>query len=117
MNEKFGNRYPILNTYVNALSMGETLECVEKIIKERKPTQHVVINASKVNLMEKDSKLREIVKSNILIVKNDRKKPEENRKYDNVDISILEAFLCEVDSYLLLLGLDEEIFEEEEYGE
>lgn len=61
MNEKFGNRYPILNTYVNALSMGETLECVEKIIKERKPTQHVVINASKVNLMEKDSKLREIV--------------------------------------------------------
>ena len=63
------------------------------------------------------SKLREIVKSNILIVKNDRKKPEENRKYDNVDISILEAFLCEVDSYLLLLGLDEEIFEEEEYGE
>ena len=38
-------------------------------------------------------------------------------KYDNVDVSILEAFLCEVDSYLLLLGLDEEIFEEEEYGE
>ena len=63
------------------------------------------------------SKLREIVNSNILIVKNDRKKSEENRKYDNVDISILEAFLCEVDSYLLLLGLDEEIFEEEEYEE
>jgi len=55
------NRYQILNTYVNALSMDETIEYVEKIIEERKPTQHVVINASKVNLMEKDEQLRTIV--------------------------------------------------------
>lgn len=54
-------RYPILNTYVNAISMEETIEAVEAIIKEGKPTQHVVINASKVNLMEKDEKLRKIV--------------------------------------------------------
>ena len=58
MNNK---RFPILNTYVNAISMNETINEVEKIIHEGKPTQHVVINASKVNLMEKDVRLRKIV--------------------------------------------------------
>ena len=55
------NRYPILNTYVNAISMEETITEVERIIADGKPTQHVVINASKVNLMKEDSALREIV--------------------------------------------------------
>ena len=55
------NRYKIMNTYVNAISMDETIKEVEKIIEQKKPTQHVVINASKVNLMEKDEKLRKIV--------------------------------------------------------
>lgn len=41
--------------------MEETVEKVEKIIAERKPTQHVVINASKINLMQKDKKLTQIV--------------------------------------------------------
>lgn len=57
----FPNRYAILNTHVNALSMDETVECVEEIIAQGMPTQHVVINASKVNLMEADPTLREIV--------------------------------------------------------
>ena len=61
------NRYPILNTYVNAISMDETIAEVEKIIKAGKPTQHVVINASKVNLMNDDPKLQEIVNSCPLI--------------------------------------------------
>ena len=61
------NRYPILNTYVNAISMDETIEEVEKIIKAGKPTQHVVINALKVNLMREDPKLREIVNACPLI--------------------------------------------------
>lgn len=56
-----GNRYPILNTYVNAISLDETVDEIEKIIAERVPTQHVVINASKVNLMEADSELASIV--------------------------------------------------------
>lgn len=67
MSIEFSNRYRILNTYVNALPMEETLNLIEKIIKERTPTQHVVINASKVNLMEKDAKLREIVNACPLI--------------------------------------------------
>ena len=54
-------RYRILNTYVNALSMSETIEVVEKIIKAGKPTQHVVINALKVNFMKEDPELRKIV--------------------------------------------------------
>ena len=57
----FPNRYPILNTYVNALSMEETIACVEQIIASKKPTQHVVINASKINLMNEDSELKDIV--------------------------------------------------------
>lgn len=61
------NRYKIMNTYVNALSLNETVDEVEKIIKARKPTQHVVINASKINLMENDSELADIVNACPLI--------------------------------------------------
>lgn len=60
-------RYQLLNTYVNALSMDETIAEVEKIIQAGVPTQHVVINASKVNLMNENPKLREIVNSCPLI--------------------------------------------------
>lgn len=61
------NRFKIMNTYVNAISMQETIEEIEKIILSRKTTQHVVINASKVNLMENDLELRRIVNSCPLI--------------------------------------------------
>ena len=66
MQEK-NKRYKILNTYVNAVSMEETIQMVEKIIEKGVPTQHVVVNASKVNLMEKDAELRKIVNSCPLI--------------------------------------------------
>ena len=56
-----------MNTYVNAINMQQTIDYVEQIIKERKPIQHVVINASKINLMESDPKLAEIVNSSPLI--------------------------------------------------
>lgn len=61
------NRYKILNSYVNAISMEETISEIEKIIEKRVPTQHVVINALKINLMEKDNTLRNIVNSCPLI--------------------------------------------------
>lgn len=66
-NATIDNRYQILNTYVDAISMDETIKEVEKIIENKIPTQHVVINASKVNLMEKDEVLRNIVNSCPLI--------------------------------------------------
>ena len=61
------NRFPILNTYVNALTLDETVAEVEDIIARGVPTQHVVVNASKVNLMEADSELVEIVNACPLI--------------------------------------------------
>lgn len=67
INRAVDRRYPILNTYVNALSMEETISEVERIIALRQPTQHVVINASKVNLMRRDETLRQIVNACPLI--------------------------------------------------
>lgn len=60
-------RYKIFNAYVDALSFDETIQEVERIIAEGKPAQHVVINASKMNLMQQDEKLTEIVNSCPLI--------------------------------------------------
>ncbi len=54
-------------SYVDALTMSETLETVTEIIKERTPTQHVVINVAKLVTMQKDEKLRDIVNSCSLI--------------------------------------------------
>ena len=46
---------------VASTTMDETLVAIEEIIKRKIPTQHVVINASKVVLMDKDEKLKEII--------------------------------------------------------
>lgn len=59
--QKAPRRFSILNTYVNALTLDETIKEVEKIIGRGVPTQHVVVNASKVNLMEADNELAKIV--------------------------------------------------------
>ena len=61
MNPLVDKRYPILNTYVNAMSMDETVVAVEEMIERRVPVQHVGINALKVNLLRKDENLRKIV--------------------------------------------------------
>ena len=59
--DKDKRRVPILNTYIDALTMEETISEVEKIIARGIPTQHVVINANKVNLMNEDPELKRIV--------------------------------------------------------
>ncbi|EIA20226.1 hypothetical protein KKC_08152 [Listeria fleischmannii subsp. coloradonensis] len=43
----------MLGSYLDCLTMDETVSEVKKIIVARKPTQHVVINAGKINLMKK----------------------------------------------------------------
>lgn len=60
---EYSKRYKIFNTYVDALSVEETIQKIEQIILERKPTQHVVINAAKINLMQKNEQLTKIVNS------------------------------------------------------
>ena len=57
LNKNTDNRYEILNTYVNAISMDETIRRVEEIIKRGIPTQHVVIKSyGKGFEIKKDSK-------------------------------------------------------------
>lgn len=51
----------IFGCNVAAVNMSQTLEEIENVIQNRKLTQHVVINAGKVVLMNKDSKLKKIV--------------------------------------------------------
>lgn len=54
-------RYKIFNTFIDAYTFDETLEKIKHIIENRIPTQHVVLNASKINLMQEDNKLTDIV--------------------------------------------------------
>lgn len=54
-------RVKFLNTYVDALSMDETLEKIQEYIDNKACVQHVVINAGKVNLMQEDKALTKII--------------------------------------------------------
>ena len=54
-------RKEFLNTYVDALTMDETLEKIEEFIENKRIVQHVVINASKINLMQEDDELTNII--------------------------------------------------------
>lgn len=56
-------RLKFLNTYVDALTMEETLVEIERNIIEKKCIQHVVINAGKINLMRNNDYLTKIVNS------------------------------------------------------
>ena len=53
----------IFDCDVAALNIEETIKEIELRIQKREKTQHVVINAGKVVLMEKDEKLKEIIKT------------------------------------------------------
>ncbi|GAB6150672.1 WecB/TagA/CpsF family glycosyltransferase [Clostridium novyi] len=54
-------RISILGTYVNALTMKETIEEIEKVIRKRECIQHVVVNAAKINILQKNNKLKNII--------------------------------------------------------
>lgn len=54
-------RVEFLNTYVDALTMDETLKKIEESIINKLCIQHVVINASKINLMQDDKELTDII--------------------------------------------------------
>lgn len=62
-----GKRIHILGSNLDTLTMEETIQQVEVIIANKKPTQHVVINASKINLMDKNHFLQNIVNESPLI--------------------------------------------------
>ena len=54
-------RVRFINTYVDGLTMSETLNKIEKYIVNKECIQHVVINAGKVNLMQRDKELTTII--------------------------------------------------------
>lgn len=54
-------RVKFLNTYVDALTMEETLNRIEDAVVSKECIQHVVINAGKVNLMQEDEELTKII--------------------------------------------------------
>lgn len=54
-------RVKFLNTFVDALTMDETLDQIQKYIESKECVQHVVINASKVNLMQENEELTKII--------------------------------------------------------
>lgn len=54
-------RIQLLGSQLNCLTINETLDIIDILIKGRIPTQHVVINASKINLMRKNEQLRIII--------------------------------------------------------
>lgn len=56
-----GKRVKFLNTFVDALTMEETLERIQEYIENKDCVQHVVINAGKVNLMQQDEELTKII--------------------------------------------------------
>lgn len=53
----------MLNTFVDNLSMNETIDWVNSAINEKKQIHHTVVNAGKINLLQKDLVLRESVNS------------------------------------------------------
>ena len=57
------SRRRFFGSEVDLLTMDETILSVEQIIERAVPTQHVVINVSKLMMMQRDPKLMEIINS------------------------------------------------------
>ena len=57
----------VLGCRIDALTLGETLAEVERIVETGVPVQHCVVNASKAVLMQSDARLRDIVTSCALV--------------------------------------------------
>jgi len=54
-------RILIMDTYVDNLSMKETIEYVDEFIRNKKPLHLVGVNADKINELQKNSRLKRIV--------------------------------------------------------
>jgi N-acetylglucosaminyldiphosphoundecaprenol N-acetyl-beta-D-mannosaminyltransferase len=56
-----GHDVVLLGCRVNALTFGQTVAQVDRLVRERIPVQHCVVNASKFVLMRSDPRLRAII--------------------------------------------------------
>lgn len=60
---KIRPRVEFFGAWIDPLTMEESLRCVDEIIERKVPTQHVVVNVSKIVMMQKDRVLRQAVNS------------------------------------------------------
>lgn len=62
-NELNPNKVDILGCRIDSLTMDETVQLIDRTIRERIPRQHVVVNALKCAMMHTDPELKRIVNS------------------------------------------------------
>lgn len=67
MNRKFPASTELLGCRIDALTMSETVDRIEQIIRNGPPSQHVVVNAAKVVMMRHDDRLMGIIRSCALV--------------------------------------------------
>jgi len=60
-------RVPFLNTFIDNLTMNETVQLIEHAIQNNQQLHHTVINAAKVVALQKDIELRKSVNNSDLI--------------------------------------------------
>ena len=60
-------RIKFMDTFVDNLTMGETVEYVDVFIREKRPLHLVGVNADKINEIQKDDHLKKIVNESAII--------------------------------------------------
>jgi N-acetylglucosaminyldiphosphoundecaprenol N-acetyl-beta-D-mannosaminyltransferase len=96
-------RASLLGCRIDALTFAETLVEVDRLIQARTPVQHCVINASKIVLMRKDVRLREIVSHCALVSADGQAVVWASRMLGEV----LPERVTGIDLFLALLGMAE----------
>lgn len=62
-------KQPLLNTYINNVTMSETVEAIEQMIAADKKSYVVAINVDVVMKIEEDPYLKKAIKSLLLVEK------------------------------------------------
>jgi N-acetylglucosaminyldiphosphoundecaprenol N-acetyl-beta-D-mannosaminyltransferase len=118
MNRTTSTSVELLGCRIDALTMSETLDRVEQIIRQGEPAQHVVINVAKVVMMNRDDRLQGIIRNCALVnadgqaivwVASILKKPLPER-VAGIDLMIALLKLAETKRYTVyFLGAHEEV--------
>lgn len=113
-------RIKMLNTIIDVLNMNETIELVNEYIKSKTPLHLIGVNADKINEINKNEKMKEIVNScgiinadgaSVVLASKYLKKPLPER-VAGIDLMQELVKLCEEKKYkIYLLGAKQEVVE------
>ncbi len=113
-------RITILNTIIDVLSTNETIELVEKYVKTKTPLHLMGVNADKINEINKNEKMKEIINScgiinadgaSVVLASKYLKKPLPER-VAGIDLMLELVKISEIKKYkIYLLGAKQEIVE------